>query len=770
MQAFEVLNGILADCGKFLGRLPSYSEGGMNANMAIVTSDMLNIFIEVCQKAVDLRTSRGRKFLMFGQIALLDKGDFADFREAMDTNTRDEALVGISEGVKYSRRAAEASQATTNFFAESRADKLEKEREQRDREALMKVLDFPKTPDSWNSENKEPIETWKTINTGFHNRRVEGTGDWLLQNEPFTAWAKDAKDGKQSLLALVGGEGAGKSHLISAAISHLRSSNALPVSSKEGKSRRLVAFHYVDNGKPNAQIYSLGKSIIYQFTKDASYKQTVASICRKPDTHIESRDVLEKLLLDIDEQLQKIDAIFFIVIHNLGSPRGNVNDALKKFLKRVLRANNSAVRVLFSTTDETVKKLKQDGISCPTVQISENNESDRVKYINHHMDRMYALSNTSDVQVRLVRGIVEKVLCKKIKDSYHRLNMELDGIGPLHTEEDIFNRLKTAGRTMSEHVQDEIDNLNKSRKPKELAEINEIILWLNYCKTRMTPGFITAVLHVKNNGSSLLPIQDQFRDKFRLFEIDDDGFINFRATDMSDKLTERGNLVQEQENKGEVVTKYEVDIVNHFLANVCPSDMLKKLELNKHFDQKLEARKEEQICKEDKTTGNFLIARTCVAVLATDDPRLAVLREYALAHLVKHLLDTNPNFIRPELLAEFGFNLAKLFHDPDTIDKVLRVSAWNLPPIMHQKSHLVEIQRWIKNPIVASKIEAERPRSWWKLEDDEEFNAMLEPSIRQMAAQWFLQDSPRVPVFRAYRAIRAYCQMVSQLVPFCCLS
>ncbi|KAJ6098213.1 hypothetical protein N7499_002587 [Penicillium canescens] len=758
IEAFEVLNGLLEDCAEFLNRLPSYSQGGMDANLCRVTSKTLGIFVDICGRALKLKTSRSSKIVMFAKIAFLDKGDFSDLRADMDKNTQREMLSGIAGAYKHSRIAAEGITATTAFFADSKAERLEKEQEQRDSQALMNALSFEKTPGTWNFVTQEPIETWKTINNKIHNRRVAGTGDWLLKDDLFKAWVKS---GKEPLLAFVGEEGAGKSHLISAAISHLRTRGALPVSSKDGKSRRLVAFHYIDNAKPNARFYDLGKSIIWQFTaSDASYKQSVAATCR--NSYIEPKDVLHQLLLDNDEDLEKIDAVFFIVIHNLGDKRSIVDETFMKFLGE-LRSKSSAVRVLFSTTESTMEKLKMYGISCPTIVISEKNESDRRKYIAHRMDRMRVLSNTREQKVTDVRKMIQDSLCEKIKDSYHRINMDLDRLDPLETEEEIRESLHGAGRTLAQHVQDEIKNLNMTRTSKELAEINEIILWLDFAKERMSPEIMTAVLHVKNKGASLRPLQDRLKDKFRLFEINDDGFVDFRATDMSVRIQERRDVAQGQQKSIQAVSKNEVDIVNHFLRTVCPSDLLDKLELTKHFEKKLETG-QEQICREDRLTGNFLIAKACVAVLAHDDPRLSVLREYAAAHLVHHMLETRRELISPDSLATFGFNLAKIFHDPKVIDNLLWVSTPYpaLPPLLCNDKFLEEIYSWTKEPTVASKIDAERPTHWWKVDDSNDPKTLIEPSIRQMAVQCFLRESRAEVSVTAFNTIQVFCQQMGK--------
>lgn len=733
----------------------------MHANLSKVATEVLQLFVEICEHAVRLRTSRSSKFLMFMKVAFLSKDDFSDFRTQLDTLTNREKLNALAGAYKNAAIAADGATKAVNLLTNSRAEQQVKEQEQRDTKELMRTLAFDERPATWNSMAQAPIETWGQINRRIHDRRVEGTGDWLLQNDLFKAWAK--KNGEQPLLAFVGEAGAGKSYLISAAISHLRTSGSLPGFSKEERPRRLVAFHYIDNKKPNADIHSLGKSIIWQFAaSDASYKQSVAATCR--GAYIEPKDVLLRLLLENHKALKKIDAVFYVVINKVGNHHHNVDEALVKFMQAVSRSKGSAVRVLFSATAGTIDRLEARGVSCPRIRIRDENESDRRKYIRSRMDRMHALSNSRQRKVAEIREEVENSLCKQIKGSnYDLINATLDKIYPLESEEEIRDSLKGAERTMSQHIRADIDMLNKIRTDKELAEINEMILWLLFAKERMSPEMMTAVLQAKNKTASLLSLEDRIKNKFILFEINEDGYVDFRAGDVSSKIKQRRNLDKERLNDSKALNQGEADILNHVLKTVCPSHLLDKIDLDGHLKQKMKTR-EEQICQEDSLMSNFLIAQTCVDVLANDhDEGLSVLREYAVAHLVEHMLKTKREWIDPDSLAAFGSNLVKLFHDPDALDNLLwaKSPAPQLPVLLRNAKFEAEISQWLEDPVVVSKIDANESKRWWKVDKNNTPNALVEPSICQMAVHCFQRESrPDVSV-TACKGIQIFCRQVS---------
>lgn len=735
----------------------------MNANMSGVASQVLQLFVNICERALRLRTSRSSKFALFMKVAFLSDDDFSDFRAELDKLTRWEELNAIARIYNTSAIAADSATKAVDILTNDRAEQQLKEQEQLDTRHLMRTLAFDETPATWNSAAQAPIATWSQINRRIHNRLVERTGDWLFQDDLFTTWAKNK--GEQPLLALVGEEGAGKSYLISAAISHLRKAGSLPGLDKEDKSRRLVAYHYIDNQKPNAGIHCLGKSIIWQFAaSDASYKQSIAATCRDA-AYIDPKEILPRLLINNRKELEHIDAVFYVLINKVGSRTHNVDESLVKFLHAVSHFKNSAVRVLFSTTAGTIERLKARDISCPTILISEKNESDRKKYIGSRMDRMHALANIRQREVRSIREEIENSLCEHSKGNYDLISATLDKIHNLENEEDIRGSLNGAERSISQHIRDDIKVLNDIRTGKELAEINEIVLWLNFAKERISPEMMTAVLQAKNKSASLLPLEDRIKNKFILFEINEDGYVDFRAGNVPGKIPQRRDLAQKRLNDSQALNQGEADIVNHFLKNVCPSHLLDKIDLDSHLKQKMKVR-EEQICQEDNLTSHFLIAQTCVDVLANDDDdRLAVLREYAVAHFAQHMLETKRESIPPDSLAEFGSNLMKLFHDPDAIDNLLWASspAPQLPDMLRDEKFRGEISRWLEDPIVVSKIDANESKRWWKIDKNNTPSALKEPSIRQMAVHCFQRESPPDVSITAFKGIQSFCHQVSLL-------
>ena len=722
----------------------------MNANLSKVASQVLRLFVRICERAIRLQLDRSAKGVLFLKKAFLRTDDFTEFKVRLDKLTKWEQLNAIAGIYKNSAIAADLSVQTYSFLANNKAEQQIKEQEQHDTKELMRTLAFDESrPATWNHYAQAPVETWSQINLKIQRRLVAGTGDWLLEDNLFKTWAK--KNGEQPLLAFVGEEGAGKSYLISAAISHLRTSGSLLGHGKEEKSRRLVAYHYIDKNKPNAEHYSLGKSIIWQFAaSDASYKQSVAATCRSGN--IEPNNILFDLLLN-HKNLKNIDAFFYVVINKVGDHNCDVDEVLVRFLQAISRSKSSAVRVLFSATPGTIKNLKTHDVFCPTIMISDKNESDRRKYIGSRMNRMHALSNSIQRKVAEIREEIENSLCEKTKGNYNLIDATLDRLHPLESEGEIRDILKHAERSMSQHIVKDIEMLNDIRTDKELAEINEMILWLISAKERMSPEMMTSVLQAKNKTASLLSLEDRIRDKFILFEINEDGYVDFRAGNVPN-IKSRRDLDKERLSDRQALNQGEADMITHFLKSMCPQHILEKIDLNSHLKQKMKVRGE-QICRQDEHISNFRIAQTCVNVLANDhDEGLSVLRKYAVTHLGDHMLLTSRELIDRDELTAFGSNLMKLFHDPDAIDNLLLANSPipQLPVLLRDTKFTDEISEWLEDPIVVSKIDADV---------DNTPRGVIEPSIRQMAVHCFQRESSLDVTIAAYEGIRDFCGQVS---------
>lgn len=757
---FETLNTLFQKCAEFLQRLPKYVKGKMSPELSITSCKVLRHFVTVCEDALKIRSSARFKAKTMLKVAFLSLNDFSDRLAQMDELSKEEALEVAADTYVNAAEAAEHSRYARNVLEEEQSERKEEKQEKKDKKILLDTLVFNKTADTWDGNAQAPIATWGSTYQRIRQNHVEGTGNWLLQDRFFKAWKN--KDGGSPVLAIVGGEASGKSYLASTVISHLRTEGF----GAEATTRNLVAFYFMNKKHANAGVDSLGKSIIWQFAQsDPSYMQSVALTCEKA-RYIDPKEFLTQLLLTNRKELEGIDAMFYIVINKIGDDHDNVHDGVLNFLRNLLQSKSRSVRVLFTATQGTADKLKRNGVTCPTIFMSENTDDIR-KYINARMDKIDVLTETSDSEddaVDDLRQLIQSKLLTQTGGNYYMIDTILTQISGLDYDKDIQSVLDGAGKSMAQHIDDDVRKLNDTCTIKDLEEINEVILWITFAQERMTVEKMKAVLQFKNKATSLRPLEERLQ-KFLLFEIDNEGYVNFRSNKILDTIPERALTAEKRQKNDEVVKKGEVDIIRHFLGTVCPPHLVQKLELEQHFQQKLSPR-QEQIYQEDKNTAHFQLARACIFVLANEDSdRLRVLRGYAARQLLHHMNEVDLAAIDRDVKVKIGRDLVKLFFKGESIDNLLWANRPlpRLPVWIFDDGAVGVIYRWLKDTAILANVDNQE-KKWLETilrgEQQHPARTLSEPSAVRMAWYCFQDPSSEDLTYAAFEIVSLFLSQV----------
>lgn len=70
------------------------------------------------------------------------------------------------------------------------------------------------------------------------------------------------------------------------------------------------------------------------------------------------------------------------------------------------------------------------------------------------------------------------------------------------------------------------------------------------------------------------------RKKYLLFEVENAGCVDFKSEKILVAIDERAATVEKDAANGDTVNEGEVGILKHFLRNVCPPDLVRKLQLD----------------------------------------------------------------------------------------------------------------------------------------------------------------------------------------------
>jgi hypothetical protein len=728
----------------------------MDAKLSMVACQHLRLFVDICDEAIKLRRKRHR-LAVFTRVFFLGESAIDDLLKKMEGLLDNEGHLVSAQTFEFASGAAANSgenlainrgmNGKMDVLVEDRAVRWKEKESSKGKETLLRALAFDDDKMDW--RKKEPDAYWLTAYHNYRNLAIQGTGQWIFDEPDFVAW-QTGPPGARRILAVEGAEGSGKSFLASAIIRRLRRTGAAGSPGPRG----LVAFYFLE-GDPKEQLKNadnLGvivKSLVWQLAQDdASYLKSVVKICQEAKD-LDPHEITTRLLLE-NEALATIDARIFIVIEGVD----DIGRPLAKFLQRVSALPpDRDIRVLLTGRPRGIDPLMAvEDISFETIQISARNRPDVETYIQSKMDRIDALKDTTRLGVAELRDKISDTLCDKTDGDYFKMDTILKQIRGLDYVHDIDRVLDNAGNERSQHILGEIERLNDTRTPREIGEINEIILWILYGRQWLNPKQMSAVLYAKSGEPSLLSLEAKFQAKYSLFEVDSDGDVGFRSSETAELIPER-QRVDDLDVSGATVQHSEVAMIKHFLSMMCPTDVYAKFAFDDFLDQKLN-HKTNYICRDGKDTSEVKLAVTCLHILTEErDTRRERLRLYAMNYFLQHLSAADLAVAGRKWKSAVGPRLLKLFSDEQSIDALFwspcqdedetvfgyrTRSTW-----IESDSAVHVVLSWLKDSTVISQA-SDRARALVAgvTSNIKPAEHLLKPVAKRMAVHWLLEPSP----------------------------
>ncbi|KAH7199352.1 hypothetical protein DER44DRAFT_887495 [Fusarium oxysporum] len=489
--AFVIRACLLEKCIEFLERLTYYTDYGMDSKLTKIACQHLQIFVDICDHTLKLR-SKWSKFAAFMKQMFLNDDGVQELLGAMKNLVEKEHGLVSAQTWKSSNEAAANSKdglnLTRNMHTSLVDDRKQKQHE-RDINSwkliIVDALDLDRTI-------IEPgRETWDKMWKRHKGNILEGTGEWLFQDSRYTRWISGSEDSKR-ILALEGEEGAGKTLLASNVVVHLRK--------MKGSGKRVVTAHnFLDidtkstTDANDANIISRYVMCQLALAEDPVMK-SVAGICEKSQSFSRALDMWTQLLLE-NEDLLAMDVTFYIVLDGLGANA----EVLISFLQRF--SDNPIIqraRILLTGNKELFDAINlAGGVKMDKIVLGDANSKDLVLYINRRMDSMDILKNTSKPGVSELRTKILLSLQSSTKGDYYKVERVLDNMSKTGDVDEIESLLESAGNVRPDQIESDIEKLNQQRTPKEIAEINETILWVNDALIWFSPAQIGPALALK---------------------------------------------------------------------------------------------------------------------------------------------------------------------------------------------------------------------------------------------------------------------------------
>ncbi|KAI3333475.1 hypothetical protein F4824DRAFT_503022 [Ustulina deusta] len=785
---FANLAELLEKCMEFFERLQSY-EGRMDGRLARLTSQNLKLFVELCSRIIKLRKKHS-KFLRFTKQLFLNDDGVQDLLSIMDRLNSKEAMLVSAQTF----RLVSDSAGDVKLILEAQKELRREDESKKWRRSIAKALGFPGT--TLDSDG-EPIPTWQRAFDTRLNLLVEGTGTWWKTDHTISHWAT-AQHPRESIIVLSGTGGTGKTSMMTNLIKSVR------WLASEAPSPRVVAVYYFADGdkrKPDEEdesgyLQRVSRALLWQLaTSYEAMIKSVATVLERAPHFDGALDLWDQLFFR-NKELQNSNTTFYLFIDTL-SP-----ELVPLLQKHSKLPDQAKVRVFLTGRPELVTGYlgQAEGLTFAEVPITRRSSQDVEKYIISQMDNMQMLRDASRQGISEWRQVIMNELRDKCAGDYFKLNTSLAALAKVDLIEDIREVLRDAGKPRMDQIKAELRRLNNTRTLKEIREINEIILWINSGRRYFSVEVMDKILSVKHrlpsatlrsdqqpplmrrqtsisltkSGEteeppalttiSLLPLAQKLSEKYTIFSVTDSGVVDWRNPEIRSQIPPRegqkaATFDGESSSLSQVIQESEINIIQHFLRNVCPAELYDRFEFENFFNEKLGARLKEFI-HFDPDNADIRIAFNCLVILTDAELRgQEALRQYAMYWLLEHLQAVDLSAADQKLKAQVGPLLVRLFTEDCGVDSLfwsfdanVSMKTWEQGEAdflreariewLYSTAGVHEVERWLNDSSVTKSITDESGQSFVaaiKASGASLHKTILSHAARRMATHLFIE-------------------------------
>ncbi|EFR01479.1 hypothetical protein MGYG_04487 [Nannizzia gypsea CBS 118893] len=757
-KIFDGLSELFERISTFLDRFQIYARAKvvgvkLDPHLRRIIHDLLRSFVRIC--ALSIKISKHSKVLLALEVFSFgsDKGVSAELSK-LETLVQNETKMSIalilesakiSEGkiaagfsnVKSSLETVDTKLDTLDGHMDNVSTLLEKHdlaERRRDQEGLSK-----QRRDKIKAALKIDKEVWRTYQEDYVGNIVPGTGQWLLNDPQFSAWA-DPNTKSPPIFGLKAKEGYGKSYLSSAAIRHLY--RLYPPGNQDA--RMSVAYYFFGGTTFNSTEKSVNialRSIIWQLTQnDAVYQKNVASACDKPEEFGDSLELWKQLVVNFSP---KTNAVFYIVLDGIEELDSEIGKPLVEVFRDIsAMANEKSMMTvrLFITGRPTIFSEAEtaSGVSLSTIELGIRNKEDIEKFIEMRMDNMEILKNKEKPEIMELRDLVKTGLGKGTQGDYFQLNYLLAEISKKRRKKEIQEVLEHAGEDREATIAREIDRLNHTLGYEDIQDLVAILSWTMGAKRAPFLKTLEGVLLIKNGEASLMPLEEQVRTKYSaLLEIAEYNSVILR----SKAIREFFNKQTKQETKDAIANTElhpaEVAIVRRFLNSVCDKELFDKFGFEEFFKSKLGS-KSASIRVNMETLKVHVILVGMKSVANERDEEMQALRNAHFYSFQECLEEVDLALTQPEPKTEIGSYLIKHFTDETYMrkwwiaDRMFQRSWWS-----YEDKHVNTMLKWFKDSAVTRNLSAEM-KEWVNglISNINPNDDLLSHTAKYLAKQW----------------------------------
>jgi hypothetical protein len=584
----------------------------------------------------------------------------------------------------------------------------------------------------------EKEETWRTNQENFVREIVPNTGQWLFEDPQFAAWL-DGKPGAAPILGVQAKQGFGKSFLCSVAIRHLYS--LYPPSLLDDRVSVAYYFFEKDTKDEKVSVNKAIRSIVYQLClSDDIYQRDVAIACDKPEEFGNTLEMWNQLVARFSK---RIDATFYVFLDGIDEAETEAGNPLIQIMQEVSQmwreGRRLSLRFFVTGRPKIFSDLEsRPNIALSTIELGQRNGEDILKFIDMRMDGMETMKNTESADIRELRARIRDKLSEGAQGDFFKINYMLSEVGAKKRRKEIEEVLEHAGEDRLETIGREVERLSNTLSAEDIQDFNELLRWVMGSKAWPSVRSLEGALLLKNGEASLVPLEDQIRDKYSAFlEVSEYGTVTTVSDSILEYFKKRAAAVDLASSTTSALHEAEIGIVRRFLRNVCDEELFQKFGFDEFFARKL-AGKSVMVNLDVESMDIEILLLALKAITLESTPELDAVLSYAWYWLPEHLEAVDLALTPPEPKRVLGSILIKLFTDETYANR-----WWSEPNLWmrfwwcYLDDNCNTVLNWFKDSAVQKGF-SDVQREWIqgltsaaKLDDD-----LLRPLARIMAKRW----------------------------------
>ncbi|KAJ5951171.1 uncharacterized protein N7479_009584 [Penicillium vulpinum] len=563
---------------------------------------------------------------------------------------------------------------------------------------------------------------------------------WFLESESYKTWAFNKEQDVRPLILISGEPGTGKSVLSASMFLDVKAKETFVVyysfppmpQSRKGHQQPLEDCVKVTGLQLAEQNSDYRRRLLHFLsTKEQSAEGT------------DYKSLLKTLNVWQAPDKMMICYLFLDGLDNLAE--SEFTDFMDYLTTNQLSSKENSLRVCVTGKWEILRKYSKLKYCLETAKMEDHNDGVIAEYIGKFLKRKDLLQEDF-LDFAALRESICIGVTKNADGSFHKVQKWLDKIESLvqsDSRDELTRFLNTLSQGGSDLAESELRDLERILDSKEIAELNELIIW---CEYHMSKDVIfgieqlEAFLFIRSNSPPLRSLRKKIRDRFSLVLEEKDDGVWLREEMKQWVILQRDGhqqpaisaTISVQNASIEVAQRFFWDLANHSVMNRFNFDA-NQIDMSKPSTHRIQVTKLNAHLVIVQRTFEFLrkapdpLSRPIGETLLADLPiHLAVLQE---PEQLEQLVDTDRRTI--------GENVQELFLSPTSLERhwgILQETRWHT-----DQSTIYPFWRWlsddaaIKHPIIRDKIKEVR--------NDPRRNQKLFEPLAKLAGHKWLQDS-----------------------------